>query len=264
MSADNYIAIYEDPDGKWRGYMAFASDDRVNRDGHPEFVADTEADAWRKASEVCTEYAPRLYSLPKEVTEAKPMTAERLADIEARVAKASPGPWRWGCGDSSVLYEDGIVSEEGRNIFVNCGRCGGDPEPEDQAFLSHARTDIPDLLSELRRVGAVEGRVKQYLLELVGDHMGVGDDPVGFLIASHVAIRHERDQTVKICNEIREQYRTAVMPRLDELVDENRRLRRAYEMAKNGEGSFAGGGIEESAPSAAGAAGKQVERLGEL
>ncbi len=44
MSADNYLAIFHDPDGKYRAYMGFASDDRPDeelRKGRMTFCAET-------------------------------------------------------------------------------------------------------------------------------------------------------------------------------------------------------------------------------
>lgn len=57
MSADNYISIVQGKDGKFRGYMAFASDDMSDVSGGTvEFEADDLENAVRKAQGIRTEY----------------------------------------------------------------------------------------------------------------------------------------------------------------------------------------------------------------
>lgn len=77
------------------------------------------------------------------------MTPEQLAEIEARVAAVTPGIW------AKVTDEDGylMVMSETENI------CGfGDMEEVEQQdldnarFIAWAKTDIPALIAEVRRL----------------------------------------------------------------------------------------------------------------
>ncbi|HUQ95000.1 MAG TPA: hypothetical protein VM120_25200 [Bryobacteraceae bacterium] len=121
------------------------------------------------------------------------MTTTELEAIEARAADATPGPWWWGAGRSEVLCSDGILADH-KHIFVNCGRGSGDPEPEDAEFIAHARTDIPALVAEVRRLQAIVVAVdealtlnwigvkdedyRQALHDLVTREIATHDDPV--------------------------------------------------------------------------------------
>lgn len=82
------------------------------------------------------------------------LTDEQLQEIEARCNAATPGPWAWAAGRSTVLGEDGIIAADGEEIFVNCGRGAGDPIDEDRQFLVAAREDIPALLAEIKALKA--------------------------------------------------------------------------------------------------------------
>ena len=73
------------------------------------------------------------------------MTAERLAEIEARANAATPGPW-WP--------EHRGVMAEGVEIVDDCAVAGWDAYPENQAFIAAARTDVPALVAEVRRLTA--------------------------------------------------------------------------------------------------------------
>ena len=67
MSADDYIVIVKDKDGKFRGYRRQAPDNE--RENMPEvwevacFVADTAEEAIRVAQEIDTEYGYRFVNL---------------------------------------------------------------------------------------------------------------------------------------------------------------------------------------------------------
>jgi hypothetical protein len=74
-----------------------------------------------------------------------PITAERLAEIEARANAATPGPW-WP--------EHRGVMAEGVEIVDDCAVAGWDVYPENQAFIAAARIDVPDLVAEVRRLTA--------------------------------------------------------------------------------------------------------------
>jgi hypothetical protein len=75
------------------------------------------------------------------------MTEAELAAIQARTDAATPPEW------SHVRDELGhwrIVWTHSRNSSV--GRRGKFFSDEDAAFIAHARTDIPALLAEVRRL----------------------------------------------------------------------------------------------------------------
>ena len=74
-----------------------------------------------------------------------PITAERLAEIEARANAATPGPW--------YAAHRGVMAE-GVEIVDDCAVAGWDVYPENQAFISAARTDVPALVAEVRRLTA--------------------------------------------------------------------------------------------------------------
>lgn len=92
------------------------------------------------------------------------MTPERLAEIEARVDAATPGPWRtktnrdfgpWHNDDWDVTaVSDGCrVSGLGsRNWKDAC---------QNAAFIAHARTDIPDLIAEVKRLREIIGELER-------------------------------------------------------------------------------------------------------
>ena len=75
-----------------------------------------------------------------------PLTDQDLADIQARLNAASPGPWQ-----SFIEGRD----HEGGSSFIRTQ--GEDIEltgvtDADQDFIAHARQDLPRLLEEVRRL----------------------------------------------------------------------------------------------------------------
>lgn len=99
------------------------------------------------------------------------MTQERLAEIEARANAAIAGPWRRGY-KGMPGYHDGVVYPDGPGIDW-VGQC---PEPkplfhaqvpnsprfrENAEFIAHARTDIPDLIAEVRHQQAEVRRLRE-------------------------------------------------------------------------------------------------------
>lgn len=80
------------------------------------------------------------------------MTDEELAEIEARAVRATAGPWithGYGSGDSYVRvtqpdgWPDDPVCDVGRNT---------NNREQDAAFIAYARTDVPALVAEVRRL----------------------------------------------------------------------------------------------------------------
>lgn len=83
------------------------------------------------------------------------LTDERLAEIEARLTRATPGPWaykdRMGGGGCFVFSEETfhvVAVEDGEpSVAAPLGR-------PDAAFIAAAREDLPLLLAEVRRLRA--------------------------------------------------------------------------------------------------------------
>lgn len=91
------------------------------------------------------------------------MDEAKLQEIEARANAATPGPWATsahGPGRFVVTADDGdvtvgTVSREVFEIYDGCApwRFGDAPIPE-SLFLAAARTDVPALVAEVRRITA--------------------------------------------------------------------------------------------------------------
>lgn len=80
-------------------------------------------------------------------------TRPNLADIEARANAATEGPW---CTDAWEIYQ-GTEYQPGLSMWIG-ETCRGTSTPEqdqaDAAFVAAARTDVPALLAEVRRLQA--------------------------------------------------------------------------------------------------------------
>lgn len=74
-----------------------------------------------------------------------------LDAIEAREKAATPGPW---CTDSWEIYQ-GTEYEPGLSMWIG-ETCRGTSSPEqdraDAEFVAHARTDVPAMADEIRRL----------------------------------------------------------------------------------------------------------------
>lgn len=69
------------------------------------------------------------------------MTDQELAAIEARVNAATAGPWEAYCNYDECWTLDGPIAN------------GPDMMPKgDAIFIAHARTDVPALVAEVRRL----------------------------------------------------------------------------------------------------------------
>jgi hypothetical protein len=80
-----------------------------------------------------------------------PLTEQQLDDIDARQQAATEGPW---CTDSWEIYQ-GTEYLPGISQWIG-ETCRGTSSPEqdraDAEFVAHARTDVPALLAEIRRL----------------------------------------------------------------------------------------------------------------
>ncbi len=86
--------------------------------------------------------------------ESQPISEAELAEIEQRCARARNGPW--------TSYVEGRDHLSGSNIITVAG--GVEPDDDidivgatidDQDFIAHARSDVPRLIAEVRRLKAL-------------------------------------------------------------------------------------------------------------
>ncbi|MGQ4437971.1 hypothetical protein ACN6LI_003337 [Streptomyces violaceoruber] len=81
------------------------------------------------------------------------LTEQQLTDIEARAGAATEGPW---CTDAWEIYQ-GTEYVPGVSRWIG-ETCRGATSPEqdraDAAFVAAARSDVPALLAEVRRLQA--------------------------------------------------------------------------------------------------------------
>ncbi|WP_393075156.1 hypothetical protein [Streptomyces sp. LN704] len=79
------------------------------------------------------------------MTTPKPLTEQQLAEIEARTNAATPGPWTVSEDYSDVITPDGGQLASYWNPTS---------ETRNGEFIAAARTDVPALLAEVRRLRA--------------------------------------------------------------------------------------------------------------
>jgi hypothetical protein len=89
----------------------------------------------------------------------KSLTPERLAEIKARTEKATPGPWTTHVLPRSVGGQTVTVHSESGPYTMAWTvdippEIGGMVAAPDAVFIAHAREDIPDLLTEVKRLRA--------------------------------------------------------------------------------------------------------------
>lgn len=92
------------------------------------------------------------------------MTPERLAMIEGRIAWATEGPWAPWLDQDGQPHMHGLLMVGNADAVIPEGEAwveGVDVNPvahtytpEDRQFIAHARTDMPDLLAEVKRLRA--------------------------------------------------------------------------------------------------------------
>lgn len=96
------------------------------------------------------------------------MTEAELEEIAKRAEAATEGPWRWNephaaltAGDgspieSAIIWPDNAVRNGvGTTWSQRLGACGVRTEPDAEAnaaFVAHARSDVPRLVEEVRRL----------------------------------------------------------------------------------------------------------------
>ncbi|MCZ1014039.1 hypothetical protein [Streptomyces noursei] len=78
--------------------------------------------------------------------------ADRLTEIAARVAAATPGPWL-------QRSDAGIVTDSDGHPLAVFGTSG--PHCADAAFIAHAPEDVPWLLEQLEQARGIAVRLEQ-------------------------------------------------------------------------------------------------------
>lgn len=81
------------------------------------------------------------------------MTEQELEEIEKRANAATPGPWEFRRLRSGVSVLDAHAIAA-RSVDCHCGEVDRLSEPTLE-FIAHAREDVPALIAEVRRLGAM-------------------------------------------------------------------------------------------------------------
>lgn len=104
----------------------------------------------------------------------EPMTDGELTAIEARCNAATPGPWTFAHGglpgdDGWSLRSDNAAADVVK-LVAECWPCsihGGQKHREELRFngdfIAHARTDVPALIDEVKRLRAQNERLNMRL-----------------------------------------------------------------------------------------------------
>lgn len=88
------------------------------------------------------------------------MTDDELTAIEARANAATPGPWT----THVVVHDDGYKNMGIEAVAANLtvlGYGGILPTRDELEFIAHARTDVPALVAEVRRLRTCERIVRE-------------------------------------------------------------------------------------------------------
>ena len=102
------------------------------------------------------------------MTDHTPPTTQQLDDIEQRANAATPGPW---CTDSWEIYQGAEFEAGAEWIGETCRSGEMDDGRADAEFVAHARTDVPALLAEVRRLRAVLDRTRALALLEAADFL---------------------------------------------------------------------------------------------
>jgi hypothetical protein len=115
---------------------------------HVDPVSESVWQAAKNAEETAAAVAAQG-ALPVPVgNQSQPLDDTRLAEIAARVEKATPGPWS--------AHEDwpGRVFSDGNPNYLHIARTTGWNAEANEKFIAHAREDVPALLAEVERLKA--------------------------------------------------------------------------------------------------------------
>ncbi|MDX3587302.1 hypothetical protein [Streptomyces europaeiscabiei] len=128
------------------------------------------------------------------------LSVERLAEIEARASWATAGPW---CTDAWEIYQ-GVEYVPGISFWIG-ETCRGTSElgqdRADAAFVAAARSDVPELVAEVRRQAA---RIAELEAERHSTNEALSDAAVRMRadrdrIAELEALTPARVQTCRVC-----------------------------------------------------------------
>jgi hypothetical protein len=90
------------------------------------------------------------------------LTAERLVEIEMRLAAATPRPWRLGFANGGDVWQATLKGHEDERTHIAYTGLDTDPRhAADAEFIAHAPDDVAVLLAEVRRLEEVNGRLWQ-------------------------------------------------------------------------------------------------------
>jgi hypothetical protein len=131
------------------------------------------------------------------------MTEDELQAIEARATAATPGPWTTGAGKvEGGQVRELVIGPGPRDDVIVAIAYGGFGNPvdrtsEDRAFIAAARTDVPKLITEVRRLKALCAKAYERVRFL--DDMGVGGEgwqspELSDIVASLGAIARDEDE----------------------------------------------------------------------
>ena len=137
------------------------------------------------------------------------LTEADLTEIEARVNAATEGPWYWRNSDINVYLLD--ARSRAVMAFKPMGMQSAQPEFRDDVgllqgaqkrniydfadadFIAHARTDVADLLAEVKRLRADRLRLEGTLRCIEALHHPVDVEPSGTICAACSQPRPETD-----------------------------------------------------------------------
>ena len=77
------------------------------------------------------------------------MTEAELSEIEARCAAATGAPWQSWIEGRDHLSGQNVITTKGEDLYFS------DAGAADQDFVAAARQDVPNLVTEVRRLRAL-------------------------------------------------------------------------------------------------------------
>jgi hypothetical protein len=129
-----------------------------------EHVTEVKAEAVVEKGRRCLEVTIAPAEQARDGREAEVVDTERLAEIRARVERATAGPWHVTGLPGQWLAADGYETGMTYHVFESAQRGDGECSSmlkEDAEFVAHARVDVPDLLAEVARLTAALARATE-------------------------------------------------------------------------------------------------------
>ena len=119
------------------------------------------------------------------------LTPARLAEIEAAADAATEGPW-YAQPKYSVLGKRLIVAEAGPIRVTADAAHEMQPAGDDATFIAMARTAVPELVAEVRRLAATERKLRDALRAMAATFKPFTSRPMG--APGSVAREEQEDQ----------------------------------------------------------------------